>query len=40
MVVDLTDDIEAVDVNPVIVHDGARAPTAVDTVFFLRDRAS
>jgi hypothetical protein len=36
LVRDLADDIEAVDVNPIIVHDAARAPTAVDTVFFLR----
>lgn len=35
---DLADEIEAIDVNPIIVHDGARPPTAVDTVFFLRDR--
>ncbi|MBL8381696.1 MAG: acetate--CoA ligase family protein [Burkholderiales bacterium] len=37
LVRDLGDDIEAIDVNPVIVHDAARAPTAVDTVIFLRD---
>jgi acetate---CoA ligase (ADP-forming) len=36
LVRDLADDLEAVDVNPMIVHDAARAPTAVDTVFFLR----
>ncbi|MBA2961764.1 MULTISPECIES: acetate--CoA ligase family protein [Ramlibacter] len=36
LVRDLADDIDAIDVNPIIVHDGARAPTAVDTVLFLR----
>jgi acyl-CoA synthetase (NDP forming) len=36
LVLDLADDIEAIDVNPVIVHDSTRAPIAVDTVFFLR----
>ena len=30
--------IEAIDVNPIIVHDRLRPPTAVDTVFFLRQR--
>lgn len=37
LVVDLAADVDAIDVNPIIVHNGARAPTAVDTVFFLRD---
>lgn len=36
LVLDLADEIDAVDINPIIVHDGALAPTAVDTVFFLR----
>ncbi|HYF18537.1 MAG TPA: acetate--CoA ligase family protein [Ramlibacter sp.] len=38
LVRDLAQDLEAIDVNPVIVHDAARPPTAVDTVFFLRGR--
>ncbi len=40
LVLDLADDIEAIDVNPIIVHDAARAPTVVDTVFFLRNKGS
>ncbi|MGE0797858.1 MAG: acetate--CoA ligase family protein, partial [Lautropia sp.] len=40
MVTDLAGDIDAVDVNPIIVHGEARAPTAVDAVFFLRGPGS
>ena len=38
MVRDLADDVDAVDVNPIIVHDAAQAPVAVDTVLFLREQ--
>jgi len=37
LVRELADDIDAIDVNPVIVHDPRRPPVAVDTVFFLRE---
>lgn len=40
LVRDLQDDIEAIDVNPIIVHHSQRSPTVVDTVFFLRPQAS
>ncbi len=38
LVRELGDEIEAIDVNPIIVHDRLHPPTAVDTVFFLRQR--
>ena len=34
---DLAEEVEAIDVNPIIVHHSARAATAVDAVIFLRD---
>ncbi|MGE4239313.1 acetate--CoA ligase family protein [Ramlibacter sp.] len=37
LVRELADDIDAIDVNPIIVREGDQAPTAVDTVFFLKD---
>jgi acyl-CoA synthetase (NDP forming) len=36
---DLADEVDAIDVNPVIVHDETRPPVAVDTVFFLSESA-
>jgi len=35
LVRDLSAEVEAIDVNPLIVHDSKAAPVAVDTVFFL-----
>ena len=39
LVRDLQDDIDAIDVNPLIVHHSQLGPTVVDTVFFLRQAA-
>lgn len=38
LVCELASEVEAIDVNPVIVVEGRRAPVAVDTVFFLAAR--
>jgi hypothetical protein len=40
LVRDLKDELDAIDVNPIIVHHSQREPTAVDTVFFLRQPAA